>query len=84
MQGFSAGDPRDGSIWALFVDPDCEGGGVGQRLIEAACAALRDAGHRVATLSTEPGTRAEQFYLRNGWIAEGVTSKGEVKFAKVI
>ena len=27
--GFSAGDPRDGSIWALFVDPPWEGQGAG-------------------------------------------------------
>lgn len=30
IQGLSAGDPRDGSIWALFVDPAFEGVGVGQ------------------------------------------------------
>jgi hypothetical protein len=29
MQGFSAGDRRDGSIWALFVDPANEGRSIG-------------------------------------------------------
>src|SRR5882762_3126406 len=29
IQGMSAGDPRDGSIWALFVDPAHEGRGIG-------------------------------------------------------
>ena len=33
IKGLSAGDPRDGSIWALFVDPAFEGRGIGQALI---------------------------------------------------
>jgi ribosomal protein S18 acetylase RimI-like enzyme len=36
IKGMSAGDPRDGSIWALFVDPRFEGRGIGQALISAA------------------------------------------------
>src|SRR6476659_10539344 len=84
IQGLSAGDPRDGSIWALFVHPEFEGGGVGQTLIQAARRSLVEAGHHVASLSTEPGSRAELFYLRNGWIAKGRTSSGDVQFAKVL
>jgi GNAT superfamily N-acetyltransferase len=30
IKGLSAGDPRDGSIWALFVDPAFEHQGIGQ------------------------------------------------------
>jgi GNAT superfamily N-acetyltransferase len=78
----SAGDPRDGSIWALFVDPAFEHQGIGQALIAAACGSLAAAGHRVAKLSTEPGTRAEQFYLRNGWRPHGHTDRGELAFVK--
>jgi GNAT superfamily N-acetyltransferase len=84
IQGLSAGDPRDGSIWALFVHPEFEGRGVGQTLIQAACQSLVEAGHHVASLSTEPGSRAELFYLRNGWIAKGRTPRGEVQFAKLL
>jgi GNAT superfamily N-acetyltransferase len=84
VQGFSAGDPRDGSIWALFVHPPYEGRGVGQNLIQAACRSLLDAGYQNATLSTEPGSRAQYFYECNGWIAKGHTSAGEVKFEKVL
>jgi GNAT superfamily N-acetyltransferase len=82
IKGMSAGDPRDGSIWALFVDPAFEGQGIGQALIFATCASLAAAGHRIARLSTEPGTRAERFYLRNGWFAKGYTERGEVVFTK--
>src|SRR3954452_4401241 len=82
IKGLSAGNPRDGTIWALFVDPAFEGHGIGQALIMAACTSLATAGHRVAKLSTEPGTRAERFYLRNGWRPDGYTDRGEVVFVK--
>jgi ribosomal protein S18 acetylase RimI-like enzyme len=82
IKGFSAGDPRDGSIFALFVDPAFEGQGIGQALILAACRSLEAAGHRIARLSTDPGTRAERFYVRNGWLAKGLDSRGEMVFEK--
>ena len=82
IKGFSAGDPRDGSIFALFVNPAFEGHGVGQALILAACRSLAAAGHRIASLSTDPGTRAERFYLRNGWLAKGLDARGEMVFEK--
>jgi ribosomal protein S18 acetylase RimI-like enzyme len=84
IQGFSAGDPRDGSIWALFVHPAFESRGVGQILIQAACKSLLEAGFQNATLSTEPGLRAQHFYERNGWISKGQTAAGEVKFEKLL
>jgi len=40
-------------------------------LILAACRSIAGSGHRSAKLSTEPGTRAERFYLRNGWLPKG-------------
>jgi GNAT superfamily N-acetyltransferase len=80
VHGFSAGDPRDGTIFALFVDPSREGRGVGQALIALACATLRQAGHKTATLGTEPGTRAERFYRRNGWTSFGHKPNGEILF----
>jgi GNAT superfamily N-acetyltransferase len=84
VQGFSAGDPRDASIWALFIHPTYEGRGIGQTLIQAACKSLHDAGCVSITLSTEPGSRAHRFYERNGWIARGRTTSGEMKFEKAI
>ena len=80
--GFAAGDPRDGSIWALFVEPGFEGQGIGQALLAAACDALVRAGHGRATLSTEPGTRAALFYAANGWNMSGSTGSGEAVFTK--
>jgi GNAT superfamily N-acetyltransferase len=82
--GFSSADPRDGSIFALFIDPAHEGRGAGQALIAAACASLAGHGHAVANLSTEEGTRAERFYRQNGWIDVGRTGEGEVMFQKAL
>jgi GNAT superfamily N-acetyltransferase len=76
--GFSAADTRDGTIWALFVDPAHDRRGIGRALFEAACDALRGAGHRTAMLTTDPGTRAERFYRAAGWIVVGTNQKGEL------
>ena len=78
--GFSAGDPRDGTIWALFVDPAHEGRGIGRALLDAACTSLRLAGHRTALLTTGRGTRAEGFYRAVGWELLGTSLKDELIF----
>ncbi len=65
--GFSAADTRDGGIWALFLDAEHEGQGIGQALFARACATLRDAGFTRLWLTTESGTRAERFYRKAGW-----------------
>jgi GNAT superfamily N-acetyltransferase len=84
IQGFSAGDPRDGTIWALFVDPSLERRGIGRALFEAACDTLRGAGHRTAMLTTEPGSRADRFYRAAGWKVVGNSTKGELIFRAVL
>jgi GNAT superfamily N-acetyltransferase len=82
IRGFSAGDPRDGTIWALFVDPRFEGRGIGRALIDLACGSLRRAGHRAVSLGTLPGTRAENFYRRNGWVPAGHRPNGEILYRR--
>ena len=82
--GFSASDTRDGTIWALFVDPACERRGIGRALFEAACETLRRAGHRTAMLTTDAGTRAEQFYRAAGWKVVGTSTRGELIFRVVL
>jgi len=80
--GFAAGDPRDGTVWALFVDPAAEAQGVGRRLLARVCETLAEQGHEEANLSTAPGTRAERFYRADGWAEVGRTRAGELRFRK--
>jgi GNAT superfamily N-acetyltransferase len=78
--GFSASDDRDGTIWALFVDPVHHRQGIGTGLLARACDDLRRDGHVTAKLSTTPGTTAERFYRRLGWAEAGIAPNGEVRF----
>jgi len=75
--GFSAADTRDGSIWALFIDPAHEGRGIGRALFAKALDSLREAGHRTGSLTTQPGSRADRFYQKAGWKVMGTTDRGE-------
>lgn len=70
--GFSAADPRNGSIWALFLDQAHEGRGIARGLLDRACAVLTDAGCERIWLQTSPGTRADRFYRKSGWTVVGV------------
>lgn len=82
IQAFSAADPRDGSICALFVHPLYERRGIGRALLPLACAMLKDSGHATAVLTTEAGTRAERFYRTDGWTEAGRKPDGQIIFRK--
>jgi GNAT superfamily N-acetyltransferase len=69
--GFSAADPRNCNIWALFMDAAYERRGIARALFERACAVLKAAGCERMWLTTSPGTRAERFYLQAGWTVVG-------------
>ena len=82
--GFAAfGPSRDedagdgiGEIPAIYVEPSTVGRGVGRELIEAATAALREAGHRRATLWVlEANERARRFYEKAGWAWDGTVDR---------
>lgn len=77
--GFVSADGEKHWLWALFVDPAHEGRGVGRALLPAALAWLRERGAASVGLTTEPGTRAEQFYRAAGFVARGV-EHGELRF----
>jgi GNAT superfamily N-acetyltransferase len=75
--GFSAADTRDGTIFALFIDPKHEGRGIGRALFARALDSLREAGHSTGSLTTQPGSRADRFYQRAGWKVIGTSERGE-------
>ena len=68
-----------GSVWALFVHPDHEGRGYGKALHAAMVNWLWSLGHTRLWLTTGPGTRAERFYLAQGWQPRGTVSGGEIR-----
>lgn len=80
VQGFTCVNHQTGYVWALFVIDGAQGRGHGTRLLDAAMARLRDAGHRQAFLSTGAGTKADAFYRSRGWQPTGTNINGEVVF----
>lgn len=82
--GFAAMDQQEANVWALFVDPDAEGKGVGKALHEELLGWGRQCGLDEIWLTTTPGTRAEQFYRAMGWSAAGFAANGEVRFTRAI
>ncbi len=79
VAGFSACDAASCRIWALFVEPDCEGRGIGAALLARAVDALAANGCVKAQLTTDSGTRAEAFYRHLGWREAGFCG-GEMVF----
>jgi GNAT superfamily N-acetyltransferase len=78
--GFAIADLKDNNIWALFILPDYEGKGIGSQLHDAMLQWYFAQTQSTVWLSTAPGTRAEAFYRKKGWIQTGVYGKGETKF----
>ena len=81
IAGFAV-DARAQRVWALFVDPNCEGVGVGRALHDAMLAWCREQGLQRLFLSTEASSRAVRFYTGAGWTQTGVSADGEVLFEK--
>ena len=67
LAGFAIADRVGANIWALFVDPQREGRGVGRALHDVMLNWLFSTGVADAWLGTERGTRAERFYVAAGW-----------------
>lgn len=80
IRGFSVARLDERDLWALFVDPACERGGIGRALLDTAVRWLFEAGVDEIRLSTDPGTRADHFYRGAGWTAGALTGRGEREF----
>lgn len=82
--GFAAVGPAEepagfGQLYAINVDPDHWGSGVGWALLAAAQAALARLGYTEVVLWVLPGNdRARRFYERAGWTADGAKRTEEV------
>ncbi len=80
VAGFAIVDMQEHNIWALFVHPDHEALGIGKQLHRLMLDWYFTQTSEPVWLGTAPGTRAEEFYQRQGWQRTGVVNKGEVKF----
>ncbi|GGG58644.1 GNAT family N-acetyltransferase [Hymenobacter glacieicola] len=78
--GFGIADVRGHSIWALFVRPEFARQGIGKKLHNLMLSWYFAQTTEPLWLSTAPGTRAEEFYRRQGWHDTGRTAQGEVRF----
>ena len=78
--GFSIADLKDDNVWALFVQPNFEGRGIGKKLQELMLDWYFSTSKTKIWLGTAPGTKAEKFYLSSGWRITGTHGKNEIKF----
>lgn len=78
--GFAIADLKEHNIWALFIDPDYEGKGIGKALHQLMMDWYFSQSRETVWLSTATGTRADTFYRLNGWEATGPYGKGETRF----
>jgi GNAT superfamily N-acetyltransferase len=80
IMGFAIVDLKESNIWALFLEPEYEGKGIGKKLHQLMMDWYFSQTKKTVWLGTSPNTRAEKFYPKMGWKAVGFVNKGEVKF----
>lgn len=78
--GFAVADLQQHNIWALFVQPEWEGQGIGKQLHQLMLDWYFGQTHEPVWLGTAPHSRAEQFYRKGGWIETGRRPNGEIRF----
>ncbi|MES2651800.1 MAG: GNAT family N-acetyltransferase [Bacteroidota bacterium] len=78
--GFAIADLQDNNIWALFLHPDFEKQGIGQKLHNQMLNWYFNQGKEEVWLGTTSNTRAEKFYRKAGWIENGMNGDDEIKF----
>lgn len=72
-------DQRTGELYAVYLEPDRFGHGIGKRLSDHALRDLRDRGFTTATLWVlETNEGARRFYEREGWTPDGLTTTERV------
>lgn len=64
-------------MWALFVDPDAEGVGIGRALHERMLLGAKEKRIARLALMTDKRTRAARFYRAAGWLKVGTSPEGE-------
>jgi GNAT superfamily N-acetyltransferase len=78
--GFAIVDLIENNIWALFVQPEFEGNGIGKKLHNKMLDWYFSQTKKTVWLGTSPNTRAEKFYRKNGWKQAEIRANGEIRF----
>jgi GNAT superfamily N-acetyltransferase len=78
--GFAIADLSGANVYALFIEPEFERRGIGRLLHDTMMDWFFSRQVRSVWLTTDPGTRAEGFYRKAGWIAAGLEANGEIRF----
>jgi len=72
-------DERTAELYAIYLEPDRVGTGLGRSLFEHAVGDLRDRGFRTVTLWVlETNAEARRFYETAGWSTDGATTSERV------
>lgn len=77
--GFLIVDLKENNVWALFVHPHYQAMKIGKQLHDLMLNYYFQHTSKTIWLSTDPNTRAEAFYRKNGWQQRGYYNN-EVKF----
>jgi GNAT superfamily N-acetyltransferase len=78
--GFSIVGLTQRNVWALFVHPEFEGKGIGQKLHDVMMDWYFNQTKDKIWLGTEQRTKAETFYKKRGWTEVGMHGNTETKF----
>jgi ribosomal protein S18 acetylase RimI-like enzyme len=72
-------DPKTGEVYAIYLEPDRVGTGVGRELFAHAVGDLRERGFHAATLWVlESNERTRRFYETAGWKPDGASTSEHV------
>ena len=82
--GFAIADLQDNNIWALFIQPEYEGKGIGKKLHDDMLDWYFNQNKETVWLGTTPRTRAESFYRKAGWRETGTHGKEELRFEMTV
>lgn len=67
---------RSGNLLSICVLPDCEGAGIGGKLIESFQLACKAEGYQRLTLSVDKeNSRAVAFYKKHGWLQSDISGE---------
>jgi GNAT superfamily N-acetyltransferase len=80
IAGFAIVSVSDHNVWALFIEPGFEKKGIGRTLHDTMMNWYFEQTRETIWLGTAPGTRAETFYRKAGWVETGIHGKGEIRF----